>query len=68
MENFKKLSREEMKNVSGGVGGCGSCATSGGCSNATIGSVPCPNADPDGSSVCQTCVCKGVTYYPCAVF
>jgi hypothetical protein len=69
MDKFKKLNRKEMKKVLGGYEGCGTCGTSGGCSNETIGAVPCPDAPPDTfNTSCQSCVCNGKTYYPCRAF
>jgi hypothetical protein len=68
MEKFKKLSRDEMKTVSGGGGGCGWCVTSGGCTYATQGLVPCPEFGQYESSSCGVCTCEGQTYYPCTAF
>jgi bacteriocin-like protein len=63
MSKFKKLSREEMKNVIGGEGGgCTTCATSGFCTAGNQGE-PC-----NESGICTQCSCNGATYYPCRLF
>jgi len=64
MEKFKKLNREEMKKVIGGVNGCGWCVSSGNCSNSTQGVTGCSG----DASVCTQCTCDGVTHYPCQAF
>jgi len=73
MQNFKKLSRVEMKNVMGGLGGgCGTCQTNGGCSASNEGQ-GCGSNDGGAGGItiyaglCEKCTCNSYTYYPCVL-